>query len=102
VWPSLTLSAFASDINASSDPDIASTATRTAASAHRPEFDLAQLAVWRTGPNTDGLSRTLMDCRRRFADLLIAAVALANALPLVTRNATDFAGLNSLIDVVEI
>ncbi len=40
--------------------------------------------------------------RRRFADLLIAAVALANALPVVTRNAADFAGLDELIAVVEI
>jgi predicted nucleic acid-binding protein len=40
--------------------------------------------------------------RRRFADLLIAAVALANALPVLTRNAADFAGLDDLIDIVEI
>ncbi|HEY2296490.1 MAG TPA: type II toxin-antitoxin system VapC family toxin [Jatrophihabitans sp.] len=40
--------------------------------------------------------------RRRFADLLIAAVALANALPVVTRNRADFAGLDELIEVVEI
>lgn len=40
--------------------------------------------------------------RRRFADLLIAAVALANELPVVTRNATDFAGLESLLDIVEV
>lgn len=40
--------------------------------------------------------------RRRFADLLIAAVALANTLPLVTRNATDFSGLEDLIEIVEI
>ena len=40
--------------------------------------------------------------RRRLADLLIAAVALANALPVVTRNADDFAGLGGLIEVVEI
>jgi predicted nucleic acid-binding protein len=40
--------------------------------------------------------------RRRLADLLIAAVALANALPLMTRNAADFAGLDGLIEVVEI
>lgn len=40
--------------------------------------------------------------RRRFADLLIAAIALGNSLPVVTRNAADFAGLDDLIEVVEV
>lgn len=40
------------------------------------------------------------DSRRRLADLLIAAVALANELPVVTRNAADFAGLEDLVEVV--
>lgn len=40
--------------------------------------------------------------RRRFADLLIAAVALAEDLPLHTRNAVDFVGLEGLIDIVEV
>jgi predicted nucleic acid-binding protein len=42
------------------------------------------------------------DPRRRFADLLIAAIALANTLPVATRNAADFAGLENLIEIVEL
>ncbi len=40
--------------------------------------------------------------RRRFADLLIAAVALSNSLPVLTRNSADFAGLEDLIEIAEI
>lgn len=40
--------------------------------------------------------------RGRFADLLIAAVALAEGLPLLTRNPVDFVGLEYLVDVVEV
>lgn len=39
---------------------------------------------------------------RRFADLLIAATALAAGLPLYTRNPDDFAGLGDLIEVVHV
>ncbi len=37
--------------------------------------------------------------RRRFADLLIAATALAHDLPLFTRDPSDFDGLETLIDI---
>ena len=40
--------------------------------------------------------------RRRFADLLIAATALAENLPLITRNPDDFVGLDELITVIDI
>lgn len=40
--------------------------------------------------------------RRRLADLLIAATALAEDLPLYTRNPDDFTGLEQLITVVEV
>jgi predicted nucleic acid-binding protein len=40
--------------------------------------------------------------RRRFADLLIAATAHANRLPIYTRNPDDFAGLESLVEVIGI
>jgi predicted nucleic acid-binding protein len=40
--------------------------------------------------------------RPRFADLLIAATALAEELPLVTRNSKDFEGLEDLITVVQV
>jgi predicted nucleic acid-binding protein len=40
--------------------------------------------------------------RRRFADLLMAAAALAEELPLVTRNSKDFEGLEDLVTVVQV
>lgn len=38
--------------------------------------------------------------RARLADLLIAATAAANGLPLYTRNASDFAGLEKLVKII--
>ena len=43
-----------------------------------------------------GSGRTV---RRRFADLLLAATAVAHGLPLFTRNPSDFAGLEELIQI---
>ena len=40
--------------------------------------------------------------RSRVADLLIAAVAHSNKLPLYTRNPQDFAGLERVITVVQV
>lgn len=42
------------------------------------------------------------DVRPRLADLLIAATAAANGLPLFTRDPGDFAGLEEIIDLVAI
>lgn len=38
--------------------------------------------------------------RRRFADLLIASVACAEGLPLITRNPDDFVGLGELVHII--
>lgn len=40
--------------------------------------------------------------RRRLADLLIASIAAANGLPLYTRNPADLAGLEEILEVVEV
>jgi predicted nucleic acid-binding protein len=40
--------------------------------------------------------------RKRLADLLIASIAAANSLPLLTRNPTDFSGLETQVRVVSI
>lgn len=40
--------------------------------------------------------------RARFADLLIAATAAANGLPLYTRNPSDFSALQQLLKVIPV
>lgn len=40
--------------------------------------------------------------RTRLADLLIAATAAANGLPLYTRNPADFAGLEQIVTVIAV
>lgn len=40
--------------------------------------------------------------RKRFADLLIASIALAEELPLITRNSDDFVGLDDLVEVITV
>lgn len=40
------------------------------------------------------------NARPRRMDLLIAAIASANSLPLYTRNAADFKGLESMLEIV--
>jgi predicted nucleic acid-binding protein len=40
--------------------------------------------------------------RRRFADLMIASVAVANGLPVYTTNPDDFAGLDGLATIVAV
>lgn len=40
--------------------------------------------------------------RPRLADLLIAATASANGLPLFTRNPKDFIGVSNILDILEL
>lgn len=40
--------------------------------------------------------------RKRFADLMIAAVAIAEGMPVVTRNPDDFRGLEDLVTVIAV
>jgi predicted nucleic acid-binding protein len=40
--------------------------------------------------------------RRRIADLMIAATAIAEGLPLFTVNPGDYVGLDKLVDVVPV
>ncbi|RKT56649.1 type II toxin-antitoxin system VapC family toxin [Saccharothrix australiensis] len=42
------------------------------------------------------------DPKPRRLDLMIAAIASARGLPLYTRNAEDFAGLDSMVQIVEV
>lgn len=48
------------------------------------------------------VKRTKRSSRARVADLLIAATAAANGLPLYTRNPRDFEGLEDLVTVIRV
>jgi len=60
-------------------------------------FDAA--AARRYGEVVAAVSVAGRSHRSRVADLLIAAVAVANDVPLLTRNPDDFAGLEALVAV---
>ena len=61
--------------------------------------DEAARAYGRVFAATRAVGRT---SRTRLADLLIAATAAANGLSLYTRNADDFAGLDGVVDVIQV
>ncbi len=42
------------------------------------------------------------DSKPRRLDLMIAAIASVRGLPLYTRNAKDFAGLDSMVEIIEV
>ena len=64
------------------------------------EFDAAAARSY--GQVVAAITATGRIHRSRIADLLIAAVAHANGLPLYTRNPQDFVGLSNLITVVKV
>lgn len=73
---------------------------RTEAAFHPIEFGVeAARAYGRVYAAVVSMNRSP---RRRLADLLIASVALAEGLPLFTRNPADFHGLESLIEIVPV
>lgn len=59
----------------------------------------AARAYGRVFAATKAAGRTV---RPRVADLLIASTAAANGLPLYTRNAKDFVGLEEILEVVAV
>lgn len=71
------------------------------------------VAIWDALPFDAGAARTYglvfaaakaagRSSRSRFADLLIAATAAANGLPLYTRNPGNFIGLEQVVTVVAV
>jgi hypothetical protein len=63
-------------------------------------FDIA--SAKRYGVLTTLVRRAGRDPRPRRMDLQIAATAAANSMPLLTRNAKDFTGLDRVVEVIGI
>jgi predicted nucleic acid-binding protein len=70
---------------------------RVEAAYHPLPFDAA--AARNYGPVYAAVTAAGRTPRRRFADLLIACVAMANGLPLFTTNPTDYSGLDHLLAI---
>lgn len=99
---SITMAELAAGPQATSDPAeraVRQARLQWAESVFRPlAFDLAAARYY-------GLIYALVLKRgrkpgKRLADLLIASVAAANRLPLVTRNPDDFVGLENAVSVI--
>ncbi len=99
----ITMAELATGPEAAADPD--ERARRIALIQHAEDtfdqlpFDVAVAGVY--GRVYAAVTATGRKARgRRTMDLLIAATALSNDLPLYTGNRDDFAGLEDLIDIV--
>ncbi len=98
----VTMAELASGPEATSDPQ--ERARRIALLQHAEDtfdqlpFDIAAARVY--GRIYAAVAAGRKARGRRTMDLLIAATALSNKLPLYTHNAEDFAGLESLLDIV--
>ncbi len=63
-------------------------------------FDIAAARSY--GQIVAAIAETGRSHRRRVADMLIAATAHANQLTLYTRNPDDFAGLDTLVEIIAV
>lgn len=101
----ITMAELASGPEAAADPD--ERARRIALIQHAEDtfdqlpFDVAVARVY--GRIYAAVTAAGRKARgRRALDLLIAATALSNKLPLYTHNLDDFAGLEDLLDIVAV
>jgi len=101
---SVTLAELHQGVAMAKDPNVRAARTEVLGAA-LVEFDPLPFdgeAAARYGSLVGSVVAAGRDPRPRRMDLMIAAIASSRGLPLYTRNADDFKGLDGLVDVVEI
>ena len=101
---SVTLAELHQGVTMAKDPNVRAARTEVLGAA-LVEFDPLPFdgeAAARYGSLVGSVVAAGRDPRPRRMDLMIAAIASSRGLPLYTRNADDFKGLDGLVDVVEI